>query len=90
MHVCMQCALSPSLLPLVGWILSAFFYGYLITQIPGGYLATRFSGKHIYGLGIFLTSVLTLLTPLAAQWSTSIGPLVALRALEGLCEVGSV
>jgi ACS family sodium-dependent inorganic phosphate cotransporter-like MFS transporter 5 len=69
-----------------GWILSAFFYGYIVTQIPGGYLATRYSGKHIYGLGIFLTSALTLLTPLVSGLFSSIGPLVALRVSEGICE----
>ena len=24
-----------------GFILASFFYGYIVTQIPGGYLATR-------------------------------------------------
>ena len=69
----------------VGWVLSAFFYGYLITQIPGGYLASRFGGRYVFGLGILLTSVLTLLTPLAA--GIHIGALLALRMLEGMFEV---
>ena len=68
-----------------GWVLSSFFYGYILTQIPGGFLATRFSGKHVFGLGVVLTSVLTLLTPVAA--TTNIWLLVALRVLEGICEV---
>ena len=59
----------------IGWVLSAFFYGYLITQIPGGYLASRFGGRYVFGLGILLTSVLTLLTPLAAE--IHIGALLA-------------
>ena len=70
----------------VGWVLSAFFYGYLLTQIPGGWLATRFGGKHVYGVGIVMTSVLTLLTPLAAEFS--VWMVVAVRVLEGLFEVG--
>ena len=70
----------------IGWVLSAFFYGYLLTQIPGGWLATRFGGKHVYGLGIVATSVLTLLTPLAAEFS--VWMLIAVRVLEGIFEVG--
>ena len=53
--------------------------------MPGGFIATRFSGKHVFGLGVVLTSALTLLTPVAA--TTSIWLLVALRVLEGICEV---
>ena len=68
-----------------GWLLAAFFYGYAIMQIPGGWLATRFGGKYVYGIGIVMTAVLTLLTPLAAQ--ISVWALVALRVLEGIFEV---
>lgn len=69
----------------IGWLLGAFFCGYLITQIPGGWLAHRFGAKHVLGIGIVMTALLTLLTPLAA--SISVWALVAVRALEGLFEV---
>ncbi|XP_056255925.1 sialin [Seriola aureovittata] len=67
-----------------GWLLGAFFFGYLITQIPGGYLAGHYGGSIFMGLGVLGTAALTLLTPLAAQF----GPywLFALRALEGFGE----
>ncbi|KAM4725874.1 sialin isoform 2-T2 [Anableps anableps] len=67
-----------------GWLLGSFFFGYLCTQIPGGYLAGHYGGKIFLGVGVFGTAVLTLLTPLAAGW----GPhwLFALRALEGFGE----
>lgn len=68
-----------------GWILGSFFYGYIITQIPGGYLASKIGGKLLMGFGIFGTSVFTLLTPLAAN--LGVGYLIAVRALEGLGEV---
>ena len=68
-----------------GWILAAFFYGYTITQVPGGWLATKFGGKYVFGIGIVMTAVLTLLTPLAAQ--VSVWALVALRVAEGMFEV---
>uniref|UniRef100_A0A8C0N542 Major facilitator superfamily (MFS) profile domain-containing protein n=1 Tax=Canis lupus familiaris TaxID=9615 RepID=A0A8C0N542_CANLF len=28
-----------------GWILGSFFYGYIITQIPGGYIASKVGGE---------------------------------------------
>ena len=70
---------------LAGIVLSSFFYGYLITQLPGGYLALKFGGKNLFGLGILSTAVFTLLTPVFAR--ASVGLLVALRILIGLCEV---
>ena len=57
----------------------------MLTQIPGGWLATRFGGKHVYGVGIVMTSVLTLVTPISADFS--VWMLVAVRVLEGLFEV---
>lgn len=67
-----------------GWLLGAFFFGYLCTQIPGGYLAGRYGGSKFLGFGVLGTAALTLLTPLAAQWGPSW--LFALRALEGFGE----
>ena len=71
----------------IGWILSSFFIGYITTQIPGGYLAGRFGARYVFGIGILMTSVLTLLTPIAAE--LHFGALIALRILEGMFEVTS-
>ncbi|XP_063772887.1 sialin isoform X2 [Pseudophryne corroboree] len=67
-----------------GWILGSFFYGYILTQIPGGYFAGKIGGKLLLGCGILGTAVFTLLTPLAADLGA--GYLIAVRALEGLGE----
>ncbi|XP_069462354.1 sialin isoform X2 [Ambystoma mexicanum] len=67
-----------------GLILGSFFYGYILTQIPGGYFARKFGGKYLMGFGILGTAVFTLLTPIAAE--LGVGYLVAVRALEGLGE----
>ncbi|XP_033493176.2 sialin-like [Epinephelus lanceolatus] len=67
-----------------GWLLGAFFFGYLCTQIPGGYLSGHYGGTIFLGLGVLGTAVLTLLTPLAAQMGSYW--LFALRALEGFGE----
>ena len=71
-----------------GWVLAAFFYGYLITQIPGGLLAQRVGGKWVFGVGVVMTAILTLFTTVAAE--KSVWLLVALRVLEGFFEVSSV
>ncbi|GBM03560.1 Sialin [Araneus ventricosus] len=65
-------------------ILGSFFYGYVITQIPGGVFAEKYGAKWLFGIGVFITSVFTLLTPYAAFWG--VWPLVIVRAIEGLGE----
>lgn len=71
-----------------GLILSSFFWGYVITHLPGGMLAEKFGGKYALGLGILSTAIFTLLTPLAAIHGGA-GWLIAVRFIEGLGEVSS-
>ena len=49
-----------------GYVLSAFFLGYLLTQIVGGRLADRLGGKAVLGIGVLWWSAFTMLTPVAA------------------------
>ena len=49
-----------------GLVLSTFFIGYMVGQIPGGYIASKFGGKLVFGIGVTATALLTLLLPLAA------------------------
>lgn len=67
-----------------GLILGSFFYGYIVTQLPGGYLAGKYGAKWLFGFGVLCTSVLTLLTPIAARADYKL--LIALRVLEGFGE----
>ncbi|XP_076141753.1 sialin [Alosa pseudoharengus] len=67
-----------------GWILGSFFYGYIVTQIPGGYLARKYGAKWLLGFGILCTVIFTLLTPVAADLGA--GYLIAVRVLEGIGE----
>ncbi|XP_074832266.1 sodium-dependent phosphate transport protein 3-like [Carettochelys insculpta] len=67
-----------------GLILSAFFYGYIFTQLLGGYLSGMFGGKLLLGSGLLSTSALTLLTPLAAGLGAAY--LIGLQALLGMAE----
>ena len=55
-----------------GIVLSSFFYGYLATQVFGGWLADRFGGKIVLGIGVVWWSVFTLITPPAAALSFTI------------------
>uniref|UniRef100_A0A8C4YTC0 Solute carrier family 17 member 4 n=1 Tax=Gopherus evgoodei TaxID=1825980 RepID=A0A8C4YTC0_9SAUR len=67
-------------------ILSAFFYGYLFTQLLGGYWSGMFGGKLVLGCGLLSTSALTLLAPLAASLGAVY--LIGLQAVLGMAEVG--
>jgi MFS family permease len=72
-----------------GYVLSSFFWGYILGQIPGGFLATKIGGKRVFGLGVLSTGVLTLLLPLCANAAAPGDPPTALyflRALMGVCE----
>jgi len=71
-----------------GLVLSSFFYGYIVTQILGGWLAGRLGGNRVYGIGVGVTALFTLLTPPLANASVYL--LVAIRIIEGLFEVRPV
>lgn len=71
-----------------GLILSSFYWGYVVTHLPGGILAEKFGGKYSLGLGILSTAIFTLLTPAVVTLSNGDWRwLVGLRVLEGLGEV---
>lgn len=44
-------------------ILSAYYYGYTLSHIPGALIAEKFGGKYVLVVGICLTGVFTFLTP---------------------------
>ncbi|XP_049765323.1 sialin-like [Schistocerca cancellata] len=49
-----------------GYILSSYYYGYAATNILGGYAAARFSARWVYGLGLLIAGVFTILGPVCA------------------------
>ncbi|XP_070496442.1 putative inorganic phosphate cotransporter isoform X2 [Chironomus tepperi] len=69
----------------IGIILGAFFWGYVITHIPGGLLSEKFGGKYTLALGILSTAIFTLITPVVINWGGATW-LIVLRFLEGLGE----
>ncbi|KAJ2946185.1 hypothetical protein O0L34_g5119 [Tuta absoluta] len=68
-----------------GLLLSSFYYGYVLSHVPGGMLAERFGGKWVLGLGLLSTGLCTLITPMVVR-AGGAGALFALRVIEGLGE----
>ena len=67
-----------------GWVLSAFFVGYLAFMAVSGALANRYGGKVILGGAVLWWSTFTALTPPAALVSFS--ALIAARIALGIGE----
>lgn len=67
-----------------GFILGAFYYGFCMTQIPGGFLAEKYGGKMVFGGGILMSALLSLTYPTAARTSSDL--FIVLRALQGFFE----
>ncbi|XP_051157227.1 putative inorganic phosphate cotransporter isoform X3 [Leptopilina boulardi] len=67
-----------------GYLLSSFFYGYVITQIPFGILAKRYGSKYFLGIGMLINSVFGLLVPTSANWGFYW--LMIVRFIQGLGE----
>jgi ACS family sodium-dependent inorganic phosphate cotransporter len=67
-----------------GLVLSAVFWGYLWTQLVGGWMADRFGGHRVLAAGVAIWSLATFVTPLAA--GAAFSALVAARVLLGLGE----
>lgn len=68
------------------WV--AYFVGSLITQIPGGILASRFSATRVCSLMILASSVMFIVLPFLAKVHS--GYVFFIRTLQGLVEGGSV
>uniref|UniRef100_A0AC35TNK7 MFS domain-containing protein n=1 Tax=Rhabditophanes sp. KR3021 TaxID=114890 RepID=A0AC35TNK7_9BILA len=67
-----------------GQALASFFYGYLCSQIIGGMIAQKYGAKVVIGISLTISSVLTVMTPSAAEMSLL--SLVAVRAVLGFAQ----
>ncbi|KAJ8943525.1 hypothetical protein NQ318_023035 [Aromia moschata] len=65
-----------------GTLLSAYFWGYIVAQLPGGRVAELFSAKWVMFFSVSINVVCTLLTPVMAQ--LHVGALIAMRIGEGI------
>uniref|UniRef100_A0A8C2AUG0 Solute carrier family 17 member 8 n=2 Tax=Cyprinus carpio TaxID=7962 RepID=A0A8C2AUG0_CYPCA len=68
----------------VGLIHGSFFWGYIVTQIPGGFISNKLAANRVFGAAIFLTSVLNMFIPSAAR--VHYGCVLFVRILQGLVE----
>ncbi|XP_059421133.1 vesicular glutamate transporter 3-like isoform X2 [Carassius carassius] len=68
----------------VGLIHGSFFWGYIVTQIPGGFISNKLAANRVFGAAIFLTSLLNMFIPSAAR--VHYGCVLFVRILQGLVE----
>lgn len=73
--------LSPSVM---GIVLSSFFAGYALMQLPGGWLADKFGSRKVIAFAIIFWSLFTVLTGMA--WSLM--SMIMIRFMFGLGEGG--
>jgi len=74
-----QLSLSPSEL---GWVFSAFFFGYAAFCFVGGYASDRIGGRNVFGIAAVVWSVFCGLTALVFNYAS----LLAVRAIFGMGE----
>jgi len=65
-----------------GHILGSYFYGYLVSQVPGGLLAEKFGGKWVFVVSMVMSTAATLLSPIGAN--THFAFFIILRVLAGI------
>ena len=68
-----------------GVILSSYFGGYLVSQVPAGRLAERLGAVRVLAVGLAAAGLLTLLTPVCAL--SGVPALVTIRFLQGAASV---
>jgi MFS transporter, ACS family, solute carrier family 17 (sodium-dependent inorganic phosphate cotransporter), other len=68
----------------VGLLQSAFFWGFTLSHLPGGWLADRFGGRRVLGAGTLGWSLATGVTPLAGGFASLAGARLALGLGEGM------
>ena len=66
----------------LGATASAFFLGYTLMQIPGGYLTDKFGSKLMVIISLFAWSLMTMVT----GWAWALAALIAIRFLFGIAE----
>lgn len=65
-----------------GPMLSSYFWGYILAQFPGGYIAESISAKWVMFFSVAINVVCTLLTPVMAK--LHYGAMIAMRIGEGI------
>ncbi|KAJ3688788.1 hypothetical protein LUZ61_017952 [Rhynchospora tenuis] len=66
-----------------GLVQSSFFWGYALSQLPGGWLAKLFGGRKVLEVGVLTWSLATAIVPMAAGFMPG---LVLSRVMVGIGE----
>ena len=69
-------------------LLSVYYVGCFISQVPGGWLAHRFGGKRLVTVTMLMSALLTLLTPVLIRANAYI--VLAVRLIMGICSVSGI
>lgn len=72
-----------------GYLLSSFYYGYVVMQLPAGMLLKKLSGHIAFGVGTFVPGLITLFTPLIAKHTSFITLLIS-RVVMGIFQAAAV
>ncbi|KAK2726558.1 vesicular glutamate transporter 1-like [Artemia franciscana] len=67
-----------------GLVDSSFFWGYIITQVPGGFLASKLPANQVFGSAIAMSAFLNLWIPGAAKLSSN--GVILVRIMQGIIE----
>ena len=73
----------------MGFVMSAFFAGYALCQIPGGILADKFGAQKVMMAGIFWWSIFTGVTGLVGSFTTMILARIVFGIGEGITPSGT-
>lgn len=67
-------------------MLSAFFWGYPLTQIHGGQIAQKYGAKYVLVFSIGICAISTTFTPLSAIYGGAIA-MCANQMVQGMAQV---
>ncbi|CAH1790135.1 unnamed protein product [Owenia fusiformis] len=71
-----------------GWVLSCYYIGYILTQIVGGFFATKLGTKKIFAVAMSIAGLTTVLIPpltrLGGPRMGSAAIIITLRTIQGL------
>ncbi|XP_064642503.1 sialin-like isoform X2 [Lineus longissimus] len=70
--------------PQVGYALGSFFWGYILTQVPGGWIAGYFGGKRVFGIGMLITAIATMILPSVAKTTYGFQLTLFMRIIMGM------
>ncbi len=67
---------------ITGALLGAFFWGYIVTQIPGGWISTKIGPRRVIAVSMVITGIMACLTGLVQ----TLPALITVRVIMGLAE----